>query len=228
MLFLEFQILFQFGCGQRRFEITLLLLQFIHPVLGAFVEDAGFDSTEQIVDCPLRFIQCFLQRLCIGGICVLCQIILVSVFGDKFQQIRILYQSGQMPQDNSFNPILANGTLITLVLSLSAASIVVMCYTGLACSANAHHHISALAAEDLAEQQIFDLCFLVCSCFLIEGQQLLHLVKGFHIHNGRNRIFYTDFAVIFERSDIFFVLQHSSQTVVSEGPPSSSSKTLVI
>ena len=45
VLFLESQILFQLGSGQRRLKVAFLLLQFVHPVLGAFIENTGFDST---------------------------------------------------------------------------------------------------------------------------------------------------------------------------------------
>ena len=39
MLFLQGQILFQFGCCQCHMEILFLLLQLIHAVLGALIED---------------------------------------------------------------------------------------------------------------------------------------------------------------------------------------------
>ena len=48
VLFLSPKILFQLGRSQSELQFGLLLLQLVHTLPGAFVEDTGFNGTEQI------------------------------------------------------------------------------------------------------------------------------------------------------------------------------------
>lgn len=68
MLFLQTQIFFQLGCGKCHSEILFLLLQFIHTLLGAFVENTCFNGADEVIDSTVCFIQSFLQGLGIGGV----------------------------------------------------------------------------------------------------------------------------------------------------------------
>ena len=126
MLFLEAQILFQFGCCQCHTEILFLLLQLIHAVLGAFVEDACFDGPEQIVDGPICFVQSLLQGFGVGGVCILGEKILVGVLCDEFQKVFVSDQSEEMLQYEGFNPVLTDSPFIAELFLLGAANVIVM------------------------------------------------------------------------------------------------------
>ena len=71
VFFLESQILFQLGCGKSHTEILFLLLQLIHAVLGALIEDTCLDGPEQIVDGPIGFVQSLLQGFGVSGVRIL-------------------------------------------------------------------------------------------------------------------------------------------------------------
>ena len=77
---LQTQLLLQPGCGQCHPEFLLLLLQLIHAVLGAFVEDAGFDGPEEVGDGLLRFRQSGLDGIGVAGVRVLGDIVVGIVF----------------------------------------------------------------------------------------------------------------------------------------------------
>ena len=81
-------------------------------VFRAFVEDACLDGPEEVVDCPFRFVQCLLQGFGVGGIGVLGKEILVGVLCDVFQQIHILNQSDDMPQNKTLDPVLTDCPLL--------------------------------------------------------------------------------------------------------------------
>ena len=65
---LQTQLLLQPGCCQSHPKLFLLLLQLIHAVLGAFIEDTGFDGPEEVGDGFLRFRQGGLEGIGIAGV----------------------------------------------------------------------------------------------------------------------------------------------------------------
>ena len=111
VFFLESQILFQLGCGKSHTEILFLLLQFVHAVLGAFIEDTCFNSTQEVGDGTVGFVQSFLQGFGVSGVRILGKEILVCVFCNKFQQFFVSNQSEEMLQYKGFNPVLPDSSL---------------------------------------------------------------------------------------------------------------------
>ena len=214
VLFLQGQILFQFGCCQRHTEFLLLLFQLIHAVLGAFVEDACLNGPEQIVDGPIGFVQSLLQGFGVGGIRVLCEEILIGIFCDEFQKVFVSNHSEEMLQYKGFNPVLSDSPLGTELFLFGAADVVMMLHFLLAGAADAGHTGTTLAAKDLAEEDVIHLGLFVCASFLIKGQQILDLIEHIHIYDWRHRVFNADFAIVFVSADVFLVLQHRSQAVI--------------
>jgi len=80
MFFFQTHIFLQPCRCKGGLQLRFLFLQLIHTILGALVEDTGFNGPEQVCNCLLRFSKCILQGFGITGICILRKLILVSVF----------------------------------------------------------------------------------------------------------------------------------------------------
>jgi hypothetical protein len=74
---LQTQLLLQPGRCKSHTKLLLLLLQLIHAVFGAFVEDTGFNGPEEVGDGFLRFRQGGLEGIGIAGVRVLGDIVLI-------------------------------------------------------------------------------------------------------------------------------------------------------
>ena len=133
-----------------------------------------------------------------------------------------------MLENQGFNPILPNSPFGADFFLLCTAGIIVMLHPNLAGSADTHHHRTAFAAKQLAEQQIVHLRLFVGGSLLIVGKQLLHLVEKLGIDNRGHGIVYADFTVVFVGAHIFFVFQHSVQAVLGEFVAPLSSQSPVI
>ena len=85
-------------------------------------------------------------------------------------------------------------------------------------AADAHHHLTALAAEQLFRQQVVGLRILVGGRLLVVFQHLLHLVEHLRLHDGRYSPLQPYLVLIGVYADILLIFQHRPQAVVGEWP----------
>ena len=111
---LQTQLLLQPGRRQSHPKLFLLLLQLVHTVLGAFVEDTGFDGPEEVGDGLLRFRQGGLEGIGIAGVRVLGDIVLIGAFRNELQKLLTANQIAQMLQHQMLDPVLPDGPLGTV------------------------------------------------------------------------------------------------------------------
>ena len=150
---LQTQLLLQLGRRQSHPEFFFLLLQLVHAVLGAFVEDAGLDGPEEVGDGFLRFRQCGLEGIGIAGVRILGDIVLIGAFRNELQKLLTANQIAQMLQHQMLDPVLPDGPFGAELLLFGAADVVVVLHPLLAGAADTGHVCAAFAAENFAEQQ---------------------------------------------------------------------------
>lgn len=121
----------------------------------------------------------------------------ISILCNELQQLFVPNQSEKMLQNKGFNPVLPNSPLVAELFLFGAKDVVVMLYFLLAGSADTGHSGTAFSTEYLAKQDIIHFGLFVGTSFLIKGQQVLNFIEHIHIYDGRHRIFYTDFTIVF-------------------------------
>ena len=89
MFLFEPQVFSQFHRGKCSLQFFLLVLQFIHALLGRFIKNSCLQCTNQIGDGLFNVRQGFSQGLCVGRFRVLRQIVLIGAFGYELQKLLI-------------------------------------------------------------------------------------------------------------------------------------------
>ena len=216
VLFFQAEVLPEFRGGQGFPQLRFLLVQLVHAQPGRLIEDPRLQRLDQIRDGALYIRQRCFQRFRIGRVRILLQIISVGAFCDKLQQRLILHERDCVFQYKGFDPFLANQLLVATALALPVAGIIVVRDSGFPGTADAHHRFAAFAAEQLFREDVIHLGPFVRGCALVVLQQLLYLIEGFLVDDGRNGVLHADLILEPVNADIGLILQDRAETVMGE------------
>ena len=108
VLLFQAHVLFQLCDSQGILKLLPPDVQFIHALFGRFIKDTGLHRLNEISRRAFYLIQRTAERRRIGSFCILRQIILPCAFGNKFQQLLIMDNSGHIFQHKAFDPYLAD------------------------------------------------------------------------------------------------------------------------
>ena len=170
--------------GDGRFQLVPSLFQGVQPFLGGAGQYAGLDGVDHVFDTLFTVPQLSLQ--CWDG-GVLRFLYLKDRIGNAPNHIILQHLADRVVHHSSFNGMLSNGlaSCTSLVPLGSAALVVVMDSPVSGPSALTHHKFAAVAAEQLAGEQVFLCCLASGRSPFVRFRSSLHPFKKIIVYDCR-------------------------------------------